>query len=109
MTTRRDFIVTTIGAAASLRSSFGQSVVRSKTKGQQMQDQAEDPRITRARLSGPKQVTAASAHSQSTHFSSPSAAGSEGEGAGRGNVVLPPGARPAYDAQYIGEPHGSPN
>src|SRR5271168_1698021 len=58
MRTRRDFIVTTIGAAAaSLSSSFGQSVIRSKTKGQQMQDQAEDPRITRARLSGPKQIT----------------------------------------------------
>jgi hypothetical protein len=40
-----------------LSSSFGQSVTRSKTKWQQMQDQAEDPRITRARLSGPKQIT----------------------------------------------------
>jgi hypothetical protein len=32
----------------------------------------------------------------------------KGKGAGRGNVVLPPGAKPAYDVQYIGEPHGSP-
>jgi hypothetical protein len=67
MGTRRDFIVATIGAAASLRNSSGQSFVFSKqtdpdlltakTKGQQVQDQAEDPRITRARLSGPEQVT----------------------------------------------------
>ena len=67
MRTRRDFIVITIGAAASLSSSSGQSVVLTKetdldlllakTKGQQMLDQAEDPRITRARLSGPEQVT----------------------------------------------------
>jgi hypothetical protein len=32
----------------------------------------------------------------------------KGKGAGRGNVVLPPGAEPACDAQYFGEPHGSP-
>jgi Histidine-specific methyltransferase, SAM-dependent len=31
-----------------------------------------------------------------------------GKGAGRGNVVLPPGAEPTYDAQYFGEPRGSP-
>jgi transposase InsO family protein len=59
MGTRRDFIVATIGAAASLSSSSGQSLrfskqspLIAKTEGQQMQDRAEDPRITRARLSG---------------------------------------------------------
>jgi hypothetical protein len=67
METLRDFIIATIGAAASLSSSSGQSLVPEKeassdvlglkTKGQQMQDQAEDPKITRARLSGPEQVT----------------------------------------------------
>jgi hypothetical protein len=67
MGTRRDFVIAAIGTAASLSSSSGRSLVLSKetdsdlltakTKGQQMQDRAEDPRITRARLSGPEQVT----------------------------------------------------
>ena len=68
MSTRRDFIVITIGVAvSSLSGSYGQSaapsneadsdLVYAKSKGRKMQDQAEDPRITRARLSGPEQVT----------------------------------------------------
>lgn len=67
MRTRRDFVIAAIGTAASLSSGPGRSLVLSKetysdlltakTKGQQMRDQAEDPRITRARLSGPEQVT----------------------------------------------------
>ena len=65
MGTRRDFVIAAIGTAASLSGSSGRSLALSKetdsdpliakTKGQQMQDQAEDPRITRARLSGPEQ------------------------------------------------------
>ena len=70
MTTRRTFIAATIATAASLASSSGQTsgalaggAAESEHKlgkterGKHMQDQAEDPRITRARLSGPAQVT----------------------------------------------------
>ena len=67
MGTRRDFVIAAIETAASLSSSSARSLVlpketdsdllTAKTKGKQMLDQAEDPRITRARLSGPEQVT----------------------------------------------------
>jgi len=67
MGTQRDFVIAAIRTAASLSSSSGRSLVLSKetdsdlltakTKGQQMQDRAQDPKITRARLSGPEQVT----------------------------------------------------
>ena len=70
MTTRRTFIAGTIATAASLATNSGESSAASvgrvaalehtpnKTeRGTNMQDQAEDPRITRARLSGPEQVT----------------------------------------------------
>jgi hypothetical protein len=70
MTTRRNFITATIATAASLARSSGQTPAAASTRateldpnlgaterGTDMQDQAEDPRITRARLSGPKQVT----------------------------------------------------
>lgn len=80
MKTRRDFIATTVAAAVSLA---GTSVLRAAApsaspgltvqpaggegrlpdkpkadkKGDEMNDKAEDTRITRARLSGPEQVT----------------------------------------------------
>ena len=70
MTTRRTFIAATIATAATLASSSGQTLgalaggaadsehkLGKKERGKDMQDQAEDPRITRARLSGPEQVT----------------------------------------------------
>jgi hypothetical protein len=76
MKTRREFLATTIATAALLTNSsgqtaaalFGLSIVdetgRKNTEtnqltpgGQDMIDKAEDPRITRARLSGPEQVT----------------------------------------------------
>jgi hypothetical protein len=75
MKTRREFLATTITAAALLTNSSGQTAAMSRlsamdeprpkdsvsndpTPGDQdMTDKAEDPRITRARLSGPKQVT----------------------------------------------------
>lgn len=72
MKTRRDFIATTIAAVASLAGRSGQTVAAStgrtgvraqdrdskmKERGKDMKDNAEDPRITRARLSGPEQVT----------------------------------------------------
>ena len=72
LNTRRDFIATTIAAAASLASHSaaqsagsqsaggeGQLSNNSNTnkRGHEMKDRAEDPRITRARLSGPEQVT----------------------------------------------------
>jgi hypothetical protein len=76
MNTRREFLATTIAAAASLTNSSSQtratlavlSVVDeagakdpafngSNRGGRDMADKAEDPRITRARLSGPEQVT----------------------------------------------------
>ena len=70
MTTRRTFIAGTIATAASLATNSGESSAASvgrvaalehtlnKTeRDTDMQDQAEDPRITRARLSGPEQVT----------------------------------------------------
>jgi hypothetical protein len=73
MATRREFLATTIPAAALLTGSgktavlSGLSLDESGRKdavpndptpeGQDMADRAEDPRITRARLSGPEQVT----------------------------------------------------
>ena len=72
MKTRRDFIATTIAAVASLAGRSGQTVAAStgrtgvraqdrdskmNERGRDMKDNAEDPRITRARLSGPEQVT----------------------------------------------------
>jgi hypothetical protein len=75
MKTRREFLATTIAAAALLTSSSGQTAALSglstvdetgrkdtvsndPTPGDQyMTDKGEDPRITRARLSGPEQVT----------------------------------------------------
>ena len=74
MATRREFLATTIPAAALLTGS-GQTAALSGLStldesgrkdtvpndptpgGQDMIDRAEDPRITRARLSGPEQVT----------------------------------------------------
>jgi hypothetical protein len=41
-------------------------------------------------------------------FADHSLQGVKGKGAGRGNVVLPPGAEPVCDARYFGEPRGSP-
>ncbi len=75
MKSRRDFITTTIAAAAALTSGPGHSLSALRglpvekasrrrsalndatSKGRDMTDKAEDPRITRARLAGPKQVT----------------------------------------------------
>ena len=79
MKTRRDFIATTLASVASLASSFAQTAGTSyekaggaaqdseskrnrkiDEKGEDMKDtkdRAEDPRIRRARLSGPEQVT----------------------------------------------------
>jgi hypothetical protein len=75
MKTRREFLATTITAAALLPTSSGQTAALSglstlddtgrndmpsndtTPKGQYMTDKGEDPRITRARLSGPEQVT----------------------------------------------------
>jgi hypothetical protein len=75
MKTRREFLATTIAAAALLTNSSGQTLALSGLStmdepgrkdtasndptpgGQYMTDRGEDPRITRARLSGPEQVT----------------------------------------------------
>jgi hypothetical protein len=75
MKTRREFLATTIAAAALLTSSSGQTAALSGLStvdetgrkdtvsndptpgGQYMTDKGEDPRITRARLSGPEHVT----------------------------------------------------
>jgi hypothetical protein len=76
MKTRRQFLATTIASAASLTNNSGQASAtlrglsiaadsgRKDTEfkdstpgGQDMTDKAEDPRITRARLSGPEHVT----------------------------------------------------
>jgi hypothetical protein len=76
MKTRREFLATTIAAAASLTKNSGQASAAlgglstatdsgrkdtefrdSTSRGQDMIDKAEDPRITRARLSGPEHVT----------------------------------------------------
>jgi hypothetical protein len=75
MKTRREFLATTIAAAALLPNSSGQRAALSgpsivdepgrkdtvsndeTSGGQYMTDKGEDPRITRARLSGPEQVT----------------------------------------------------
>jgi hypothetical protein len=75
MKTRRDFLATTIAVAALLSNSSGQTLALSGLSamdetgwkdtvsddpnpgGQYMTDKGEDPRITRARLSGPEQVT----------------------------------------------------
>src|ERR1700675_2557732 len=75
MNTRREFLATTIAAAALLTNSSGQTAAlsglstmdetgRKETVSnapapgdQYMTDKGEDPRITRARLSGPEQVT----------------------------------------------------
>src|SRR5260370_5092495 len=76
MKTRREFLATTIAAAASLTNSSRQASATlsglsitaeigrkdtvfndSTPGGQDMTDNAEDPRITRARLSGPEHVT----------------------------------------------------
>jgi hypothetical protein len=75
MKTRREFLATTIAVAALLTNSSGQAEALSGPStvdefgqkdtvsndstpgGQYMTDKAEDPRITRARLSGPEQVT----------------------------------------------------
>src|SRR5260370_41181253 len=76
MKTRREFLATTIAAAASLTNSSRQASATlsglsitaeigrkdtvfndSTPGGQDMTDNAEDPRITRARLPGPEHVT----------------------------------------------------
>jgi hypothetical protein len=72
MKSRRDFIATTITTIAALAGSFAETVIASSgsagvkaqdrdskmnERGADMKDKAEDPRITRARLSGPGQVT----------------------------------------------------
>ncbi|MBB5059634.1 hypothetical protein HDF16_004360 [Granulicella aggregans] len=63
MSTRRGFIASSLAAAATLNSSmaFGSSIVLEEEvdymDSQSRGDKAEDPRITRARLSGPEQVT----------------------------------------------------
>src|ERR1700720_2980035 len=76
MKTRTEFLATTIAAAASLSNGSGQTratltglsvvdeirgkdtVFNDSTQGcRDMADKAEDPRITRARLSGPEHVT----------------------------------------------------
>ena len=76
MKNRREFLATTIAAAALLTDSSGQTAAAlsglsivdetgrkdpesndSTPGGQGMADKAEDPRIRRARLSGPEQVT----------------------------------------------------
>jgi hypothetical protein len=76
MRTRREFIAKTIAAAAFLNDGFGQSLSippnpsiadggsrihpmlnDSNLGGQDMSDKAEDPKIRRARLSGPEYVT----------------------------------------------------
>src|ERR1700693_4209366 len=75
MNTRREFLATTIAAAALLTNSSGQTAALSGLStmaetgrkntvssdpapgDQYMTDKGEDPRITRARLSGPEQVT----------------------------------------------------
>ena len=74
MTTRREFLGTTIPAAALLTGSGHTAVLSGLSTldesgpkdavpnaptpgGQDMTDKAEDPRVTRARLSGPEQVT----------------------------------------------------
>jgi hypothetical protein len=76
MRTRREFIATTIAAAAFLNDGFGQSLSippgpsiagggsrihpmlnDSNPGGQDMSDKAEDPKIRRARLAGPEYVT----------------------------------------------------
>jgi hypothetical protein len=76
MSTRRAFVVSTVAAAASLTSLYGQASAsvsatndppdaeggisrnqQANKKGRDMNDQSEDPRITRARLSGPEHVT----------------------------------------------------
>jgi hypothetical protein len=76
MRTRREFIATTIAAAALLNDGFGQSLTTptvpsiedrsrgihpmlndSNPGGQDVSDKAEDPRIIRARLAGPEYVT----------------------------------------------------
>src|ERR1700730_5822889 len=59
--TRREFLSTTVGAAALLTNRSGQALATvsndSPHSDQDMIDKAEDPRITRARLSGPEHVT----------------------------------------------------
>ena len=75
MNTRREFLATTIAAAALLTNSSGQTAALSGLStmdetgrkdtvsndpapgDQYMTDKGEDPRITRARLSGPEQLT----------------------------------------------------
>jgi hypothetical protein len=75
MKTRREFLATTLAAAALLTNSSGQNETLSGLPaadetghkdmvsndpvpgGEHMNDKAEDPRIRRARLSGPEQVT----------------------------------------------------
>jgi hypothetical protein len=75
MTTRREFIATTIAATTSLAGFAGQSLLTPRelpatsdpnakypapndaTGDPQMADKAEDPKIRRARLSGPEVVT----------------------------------------------------
>jgi len=76
MKSRREFLATAVVGAASLAASSGQTretlaglfvtdetgrkdaALNDSTRGgRDMADRAEDPRITRARLSGPEQVT----------------------------------------------------
>jgi hypothetical protein len=68
MTTRRDFVATTIAAIASVTlqpaasalsatASTNSYLPQKNSEESPMKDTAEDPRITRARLSGPEQVT----------------------------------------------------
>src|SRR5271155_3856875 len=58
MKTRREFLVTAVAGAALLTTGLKDTAFNNSTQGDQdMTDRAEDPRITRARLSGPEQVT----------------------------------------------------
>jgi hypothetical protein len=59
MSTRRNVIATTIAGAAWLSSNSRllAAAPDMQEKGDDVKDQAEDPRITRARLAGPEQVT----------------------------------------------------
>jgi hypothetical protein len=59
MKTRREFLATTVTGAASLAIGHQAkaTLYESVSKGPATVDKAEDPRITRARLAGPEQVT----------------------------------------------------
>ncbi len=57
MQTRRDFIGATIAAALAATTAAAATEPAGGATGQAAADKAEDPRITRARLAGPQQVT----------------------------------------------------